>query len=157
MRVKGQLVPSAWVKDAVSQVLSWLQQFENIVICAHTGWRFDFPISLLLLKKLEKCSQFFDQVCGIELLWVYSENCFQNPHWNRLILLHNAIAKKYNAHNAIADVVTLGELLLHVNLSYQEFKQHTFSPSAVLENLDYNNAKAANISTLKVLVYAGVM
>ena len=72
-------------------------------------------------------------------------------------MLHNAIEKKYDAHNAIADVVTLGELISHVNLSDKEFKQHTFSPAAVLENLDYNNAKAANLPTLKVLVNAGSM
>lgn len=66
------------------------------------------------------------------------------------------LQKTYDAHNAIADVVTSGELISNVNLSEKQFNKHTFSPSAVLENLANNNAKAANLLSFEVLVYSGV-
>jgi uncharacterized protein YprB with RNaseH-like and TPR domain len=47
MWVKGQLVPSVQIKESVSQLLSWLQQFEKKVICAHNGRRFDFPFFVI--------------------------------------------------------------------------------------------------------------
>ena len=156
MRVKGQLVPSVGIKDAVNQVLLWLQQFDNIVICAHNGRRFDFPVLLSLLKKLGKFSHFSDQVCGLVDTMSIFRKLFPKSSLKQVDLTTMLLQKTYDAHNAVADVVTLGELIAHVNLSDKEFNQHTFSPAAVLDNLNYNNAKAANLPTLEVLVYSGV-
>jgi uncharacterized protein YprB with RNaseH-like and TPR domain len=65
--IKGQLVPSVQIKEAVLQLLSWLQQFENIVICAHNGRQFHFPILLPVLKKL---GEFPSSLTKTVILWI---------------------------------------------------------------------------------------
>ncbi|XP_053376553.1 uncharacterized protein LOC128547572 [Mercenaria mercenaria] len=62
MKVRGQIVQSVHVKDAVSQFLLWLEQFKNVVLCAHNGRRFDFLILVELLEKLHLSEKFSEIV-----------------------------------------------------------------------------------------------
>ena len=61
MRVNGQVVPS----DPNVIMASAIRKKIVIVVCAYNGRSLDFPILLALLKKLDKCSQFSDQVYGL--------------------------------------------------------------------------------------------
>ena len=113
--LKGQLVPSVMVKDTTSQLLLCIQQCE-ISWCAHIerlsysviAAKVKWNVLPVLWPSLWSCWYYS---------WAYSESCSQSLHWNRLILLQCLLQKTYNAYNAIADVVTLGELISHVNLS----------------------------------------
>jgi hypothetical protein len=70
-------------------------------------------------------------------------------------LVSSILGEVYDAHNAIEDVKALGKLIQHVNLPTTDLMEHSFSPSAVANNIMFNKAKVSNLPSLNPLLYTG--
>ena len=60
------------------------------------------------------------------------------------------------AHNAMADVESLGKLIKHTFSQVKSIAGFTFSPEAMHNNMEYNKQKSFNIRSLDMLVAEGV-
>ncbi|XP_053387915.1 uncharacterized protein LOC123528174 [Mercenaria mercenaria] len=156
MKVRGQIVQSVHVKDAVSQFLSWLEQFKNVVLCAHNGRRFDFLILVELLEKLHLSEKFSEIVPALLDTMSIFRKQYPKSSLKQEDLVKTHLGITYDAHNAVGDVISLGKLISYMNIDKKELIKNTFSVSAVYNNLQFNNAKAKNIQSLEVLIYSGV-
>ena len=53
MCVKGKPVVAVLIKQAISDLSNWLQQFSNVFLVAHSGRRFDFAVLLTAVERNE--------------------------------------------------------------------------------------------------------
>ncbi|XP_060561615.1 uncharacterized protein LOC132721341 [Ruditapes philippinarum] len=96
----------------------------------------------------------FQNVC---LVAHNGQKLYPKQSLKQVDLVSTILGEVYDAHNAIEDVKALGKLIQHVNLPTKDLMEHSFSPSAVANNIMFNKAKASNLSSLNPLIYTGVM
>ena len=52
MAVHGQPVQSVQIKSALNKFVTWLKKFPNVILVAHNGRRFDFPVLVSAFLKI---------------------------------------------------------------------------------------------------------
>ena len=52
MAVHGQPVQSVLIKSALNKFVTWLKKFPNVILVAHNGRRFDFPVLVSAFLKI---------------------------------------------------------------------------------------------------------
>ena len=154
MTVEGKQVQPDDMNTASSNFLKWIGKFNSVFLLAHNGRRFDYPVLLSSLRNLGKEQELFSNVLGlIDTIPVFKK-CFPKQTSYRQEDLYQSVLKKgdYNAHNAVGDVKALGELIQNTSLSATDILPFSFTPRAVLCQLDYNDEKAKNYGSLASLV-----
>ena len=69
--VHGEPVESIKIISALEKFLKWLQKCHYVILVAHNGRRFDFPVLISALMKLD-INRLFATVCGfIDFLAVF--------------------------------------------------------------------------------------
>lgn len=158
MTVKGQPVEGKTIRCAISEFLQWLNKYSCVVLVAHNGRKFDFPVFLSTLKKVGSEKKFFDCVTGlIDSLPVFkkvfpNQDCYKQEH-----LVKSVLQSSYLAHDAMEDVKSLGQLMKQTGLTSEELIKYTYPPLAVHNSLLFSEAKARNIDSLGPLIYKGVL
>ena len=54
MAVHGQPVQSVQIKSALNKFVTWLKKFPNVILVAHNGRRFDFPVLVSAFLKMRR-------------------------------------------------------------------------------------------------------
>ena len=52
MAVHGQPVQSVQIKSVLTKLVTWLKKFPNVILVAHNGRRFDFPVLVSAFLKI---------------------------------------------------------------------------------------------------------
>lgn len=63
----------------------------------------------------------------------------------------------YEAHNTMENVKILGKLVSHTKMNAKELTTHSFSPTAIQNQLRFNIEKAKNLTSLHSLDEKGVL
>ncbi|XP_053381323.1 uncharacterized protein LOC123555889 [Mercenaria mercenaria] len=150
MTVKGTVVQHVSIQSAIEKLCTWLEKFSNVVLVAHNGRR----VSALMCSKT--IHRFFSCVSSlIDSLPVFKK-LFPNQSHRQEDLALALLGIRYDAHNAIADVETLGKLLVFTRLSDKELLMYSFPPAAIHKNILFNTGKSKNLKSLEVLVSRGI-
>ena len=153
MTVNGEVVESVPVRSAIDKFISWLTKFKNVCLIAHNGRRFDFPILVSILRKCGDMDKLSD-IAFIDSLSVFRK-LYPKQSLKQVDLVSTLLGEKYNAHNAMDDVIALGKLIQFVKLSPKDLLSHSFTPFAVGSNMDFLNAKALNLQSLNPMISSG--
>ncbi|KAL4220167.1 hypothetical protein ACF0H5_020576 [Mactra antiquata] len=151
MFINGSPVSTVDIITACDSLIEWLEKFSNVILTAHNGKRFDFPVLVSVLSKVNKFDRFSQCVMAI----CDSLALFRKVYPGRSTYILNIT---YSAHDAAGDVWALSKLLQHAvsTLTMKDFCVYLFSPKAVFYNNLNSREKAKNISSLKVLVSSGI-
>ena len=157
MTVHGQPAESSKIKPSLEHFIQWLKKYPNIILVAHNGRRFDFPVFLSAVRSCGFMDILFQIVCGfIDSLTVFRKKYPGRSCYKQEELAKDLLNCTYNAHNAIGDVETLGSLIANTNMSSKNLLEHSFSPQVSYNSMLFNREKNKNVGTLDILVAKGV-
>ncbi|KAL4235710.1 rRNA-processing endoribonuclease [Mactra antiquata] len=159
MFVNGSPVSTVDIITACDSFIEWLEKFSNVILTAHNGKRFDFPVLVSVLSKVNKFDRFSQCVMAIcDSLALFRKVYPGRSTYKQESLVSDILNITYNAHDAAGDVWALSTLLQHAvsTLTMKDFSVFLFSPKAVFYNNLNSREKAKNISSLKVLVSSGI-
>ena len=150
----GKIVDAAPIHIALDDFITWLTKFRNILLVAHNGRRFDFPVLESALLKTDNENKL--KVSGyIDSLSVFKKQFPDQKNHTQENLAFELLHITYNAHNAVADVDALRSLLGLCN--NETLMAHSFSQGDVHDTLLFNIQKARNIRSLDTFVCRGIM
>ncbi|XP_061185226.1 uncharacterized protein LOC133193285, partial [Saccostrea echinata] len=156
--VNGKEVETETIDSAVSKFLDWLKFYKKVILIAHNGKNFDFPVFITALASVDRVSELCDVVIGfVDGLPLLKKIFPVQSSYKQENLVRNLLAATYDAHNALEDVRSLGWLMKHEKVTDKYFKDFSFSPEAVKNQLAFNREKTKNIGSLNPLIAAGVM
>ncbi|XP_045176635.2 uncharacterized protein LOC123537131 [Mercenaria mercenaria] len=156
MTVNGHIVEPSSVTTALNDFCTWLEKFNNVILVAHNGRRFDFPVIISAINNVQLQERFFKCVSGCtDSLSVFRKQYPGRSSYKQIDLVHDILGATYGAHDATEDVRALGHLLKH-SASHQTVLPFSFSPEAVYKNQIYNREKSKNFPSLSVLVSSGI-
>lgn len=156
MTVNGTEVQHVGIQSAIDQLCAWLENYSNVVLIAQNGRRFDFPVIMSALIHTNTTERFIKCVTSfIDSLPVFKK-IFPNQSHRQEDLALSCLGISYNAHNALADVETLGKLVNHTQLSQSDLLKYSFSPEAVYNSRLFSLQKSKNIKSLEILVSRGI-
>ncbi|KAL4222717.1 hypothetical protein ACF0H5_018758 [Mactra antiquata] len=159
MFVNGSPVSTVDINTACDSFIEWLEKFSYVILTAHNGKRFDFPVLVSVLSKVNKFDRFSQCVMAIcDSLTLFRKVYPGRRTYKQESLVSDILNITYNAHAAAGDVWALSKLLQHAvsTLTMKDFSVFLFSPKAVFYNNLNPREKAKNISSLKVLVSSGI-
>lgn len=117
MFVGGVEIEAVNIKTAMDSFLSWLERFSNVVITAHNGRRFDFPVLVFVLSSLNKFDRFSDCVSALfDSLSLFRKVYPGRSTYKQETLAFEILNITYNAHDAGADVFALSHLVNYTTL-----------------------------------------
>ena len=162
MTARGQQVQPKPFGPAIDNFCKWLEHVGKddvpVYLIAHNGRKFDFPVLISALISLGYVMKFLGCVAGfIDSINVFKKSLPGQSSYKQEDLAKTFLSTSYDAHNAVADVKILGQLISYTKLSSQELALHSFSPSAVHNQLLFNKEKKINVTSLHQLVGSGVM
>ena len=109
--VKGQQVNAINITDALDQLLTWLKQFDNVVLVAHNGRVFDFRVLCSVINKCKLRHVFTEIISAfVDSLNVMRKTIPKLPSYKQECLAQHFGLPNYNAHNAVDDVVMLDKI-----------------------------------------------
>ena len=156
MKVRGNSVEHTPVEIALQKMCTWLGNFSNVILVAHNGRRFDFPVLTAALLCTDNIDIFFQCTLGlIDSLSVFSKSFPKQSH-KQEDLARSLLGISYNAHNAVADVETLAHLLKFTKFSNEQLLSYSFPPKAAYHSLLFNREKSKNVRSLDLLVGNGI-
>ncbi|XP_062615434.1 uncharacterized protein LOC134277168 [Saccostrea cucullata] len=138
MTVHGKEVDAVNITSALTDFLTWFKVFQDVVLVAHNGRKFDFLVlmSTLHTSSLKMTTMLFSTVSGfIDSLGVFKKVFSGQPNYKQETLVKTVLNTTYNAHDATEDVKTLGMLIKQANLSDSQILQFSFPPISVLHSV----------------------
>lgn len=158
MTVHGEEVNAVNITFALTDFLTWLNNFPNVILVAHNGRKFDFPVLMSTLHCLKMTNMLLSTVSGfVDSLSVFKKAFTGQPNYKQETLVKTVLNTTYNAHDATEDVKTLGMLIKQAKLSGSEVLKFSFPPIAVHQSLFFSNEKSKNITSLHVLIAKGIV
>ena len=131
LTVNGKEVQAVPISQALLEFFEWLQQFDNTVLVAHNGKRFDFRI---LSKAVESCDLFdsFEQrVVGfVDSVHVLKEKLPQlgndyRSHSQANLVRYFGLGP-FNSHNAKDDANMLCKILERAHVIPKDLMNHSY-------------------------------
>lgn len=114
MSMNGAVVQKASIQCAVDNLLKWLRKYEKVVIVAHNGRKFDFPILVTSISNVNKLEDFFTCVIDcIDTLSLFRKTFTNRVSFKQEDLARDILCLQYNAHDAVEDVHTLVKIFQH--------------------------------------------
>lgn len=159
MTVNGTVVDTVDINCALDCLIQWLDKYSNVIVTAHNGRRFDFPVLISALCNTNKIDRFFKCAQGLmDTLTLFRKTFPGRPSYKQEDLARDILQYTYNAHNAEDDVTALCKILSHSCslISVQDLMKFTFSPRAVYFNFLSSKEKAKNLCTLQGIVACGI-
>ena len=158
MTVHGKQVEPKPIQAALVDFCSWLEQFENVILIAHNGRKFDFPVLVSACAVNNLLNRMCASVKGcVDSLALFKKTFPEEPSYKQEELMKNILNEHYNAHDALADVIALGRLYNACeNVTVKEFLAHSFCLKAVYFNQCFLKSKAKHLPSLNTLVANGV-
>ena len=156
MTVHGKPVDSKALDYSLDHFCNWLRKFPNPVLVAHNGRRFDFPILIDRFQSVGQLKDFFECCVGMMDSLSIFRKVWPNGSHKQEYLVSNLLGITYEAHNAIADVTSLKDLVLHTQLSPRELLGHSYPPLDIYNSILFNREKNKNLPSLTCLVSSSV-
>ncbi|CAC5416302.1 unnamed protein product [Mytilus coruscus] len=129
LRLKRKVVAALQIFEALSNFFLWLQKFNNAVLIAHNGKKFDFRILSNAADKSKLFNLYLESCVGcIDSIAVMKSKFPKLPKYSQPYLAEHVCNKNYNAHNALDDVSMLNEILKEAKVSSVDLLKHTYSP-----------------------------
>ncbi|XP_069115953.1 uncharacterized protein [Argopecten irradians] len=161
----GELIANGYKKDALSiadglqNFCDFLEKYQNPVLIAHYGLRFDFPVIVNAAKNVNKLDQLLSCTFGcIDSIRVFREAFPGQLNYKQINLAKSLLGEDYSygAHDACEDVKALSDLLRKKEVTRNILLAHSFSFLDVCRALMFKHEKSKNIHSLKVLVSNGI-
>ena len=157
MFVNGKKVTTTLIHPAIDNLLSWLEKMQNVVLVAHNGRKFDFPVLISAISNVKALDKFYSCVIGfLDSLTMLKKVFPGRGSYKQEDLVVGLLHATYPAHDALEDVRALGKLTMYCSVPTQEMVKFTFPPKAIHFNCLYLIEKTKNMPTLSVLVANGV-
>lgn len=160
MMVNGISVEAVSIQSAIGDFTTWLRKFNNVVLVAHNGRRFDFPVLILAALGCGTFDTFASTITGFaDSLTIFKATYPKESSYKQEDLVRNLLHKGYAAHNAIDDVDCLAELMIFVlqSVDNSSLLGKSFTPLDVKHSILSNKEKKKNLPSLSVLVSSSVM
>ena len=140
MMINGKTVASVPILTAIEKLCDWLKPFQNVILVAHNGRRFDFPVLMSAVIKNNLTNLFLESITGlVDSLTVFKKQ-FPGQSHKQEDLVQRHLGLTYNAHNALDDVEALGRLLGLCEVA--DLLKVSFSPVAVKAAYLFNIEKS---------------
>ncbi|VDI16386.1 Hypothetical predicted protein [Mytilus galloprovincialis] len=158
LRLNGKVVAALPIFEALSNFFLWLQKFNNAILIAHNGKKFDFRILSNAADKCKLFNLYLESCVGcIDSIAVMKSKIPKLPKYSQPYLAEHVCNKNYNAHNALDDVSMLNEILKAAKVSSVDLLKHTYSPGDHLLQENFNMNKLKNLPSLHFLIGQGVV
>lgn len=158
MTVHGREVDAVNIISGLTEFVEWIKNFSNVILVAHNGRKFDFPVLMSTLRCLNMTDTLLPVVSGfIDSLSVFKKAFPGQQNYKQETLVKAVLNTSYAAHDATEDVKTLGLLMKQTKLLGPEILQFSFPPISVHQGLLFSNEKSKNITSLHVLIAKGVV
>ncbi|KAK3083329.1 hypothetical protein FSP39_019577 [Pinctada imbricata] len=158
MTVHGKDVHSEHITAGLNKFLEWLQIYNNVILVAHNGRRFDFPVLMNTMQSLKRTDVLVSTVIGfIDTLNIFKKVFPGQTDYKQETLMQSLLGTPYGAHNAMEDVKALALLVKEAKLSNKEMLPFSFPPTAVHHMLQFGSEKAKNMSSLHCLIAKGIV
>ncbi|KAK3084374.1 hypothetical protein FSP39_012417 [Pinctada imbricata] len=155
--VNGQKVDALTISDAIGKLLEWLGQFNTVVLVAHNGRVFDFRVISHAVMLLGKHDEFIDKIDGLVDSLSMIRSCHKNlKSYKQECLALHFCGETYDAHDALEDVKMLSKIL-KCAVTNVDFVKASYDTHNHLLQENFNSAKSQNLSSLHVLVGAGIV
>ncbi|XP_058810069.1 uncharacterized protein LOC131675189 [Phymastichus coffea] len=137
------LLKTMSLRVALENFLTFLhQQGNNVILVAHNGYRFDFPILLRTLSRLYLLEEFKTIISGFsDTLHIF----------HKVLPVHASSESAEVAHNAITDVNTLQKLVAKIKIANSIIDNLTQSTSDFLRNEALKTTHSTNKTSLEFL------
>ena len=159
MCVDGVPVEPNPLHKALREFFTWMKRFPNVVLLAHNGKRFDFPIIVKACEATGMNDELISCVFGlVDTLPVFKDIWPKSESYKQEHLAHTYLSIEYNAHNAMDDVICLSDLIKYAITQDSKCAiKKSFSLCDVKNNMESNKEKKKNLPSLSLLVSNGVM
>jgi len=159
MLVNGQSVNSVGIRQALGDFICWLKLFNNVVLVAHNGRRFDFVVLTSALFNCVIFEEFQAVVTAlVDYMPVFKSVLKGQDSYTQEILVRNILHEEYEAHNAIHDVRCLSLLVDHVvNIDSKCFMHKSFLTKDIMLNIQTTKEMKLNMPSLSAQIYKGIM
>ncbi|XP_076088707.1 uncharacterized protein LOC143059102 isoform X2 [Mytilus galloprovincialis] len=158
LRLNGKVVAALPIFEALSNFFLWLQKFNNAILIAHNGKKFDFRVLSNAADKCKLFNLYLESCVGcIDSIAVMKSKIPKLPKYSQPYLAEHVCNKNYNAHNALDDVSMLNEILKAAKVSSVDLLKHTYSPGDHLLQENFNMNKLKNLPSLHFLIGQGVV
>ncbi|XP_061168810.1 uncharacterized protein LOC133178059 [Saccostrea echinata] len=146
------------ITSALTDFLTWLKNFSNVILVARNGRKFDFPVLMSTLHCLKMTNMLLSTVSGfVDSLGVFKKAFTGQPNYKQETLVKTVLNTTYTAHDATEDVKTLGMLIKQTKLSGPKVLHFSFPPIAVHQSLFSATRNQKNITSLHVLIAKGIV
>lgn len=121
MTVNGKEGDAINIISGLTKFVEWMKNFSNVILLAHNGSKFDFPVLMSTLHCLNMTDTLFPVVSGfIDSLSVYRKTFPEQQNYKQETPVKAVLNTSYAAHDATEDVKTLGLLMKQTKLSGPE-------------------------------------
>lgn len=142
MTVNGKEGDAIYIISGLTKFVEWMKNFSKVILLAHNGSKFDFPVLMSTLHCLNMTDTLFPVVSGfIDSLSVYRKTFPEQQNYKQETPVKAVLNTSYAAHDATEDVKTLGLLMKQTKLSGPEVLQFSFPSIAVHQSLLFGNEK----------------
>lgn len=132
MTLHDQVQEALSLREAIQEFFEWLDcnQYADVVLVAHNGDKFDFPILIEAMKKVG-CFQSFQQ----RVSWMLDSLPLMREKYPNLSshslprLVRDILGESFNAHHALDDAAALAKLLLKSGLDDDDIDNLALCPS----------------------------
>ena len=152
VRVNGRRVFSIPIASALCQFTDWLRRVKPCILIAHNS-RFDSQHLLHHLCCQNMESKFVDCVSGfVDSITIFKAYYPKMTDYKQTTLVMTILGKKYAAHNALADVRALKQLMEASNVTQNSLIQHGYSTSSALHSMNVKQDSIENNISLQPLI-----
>lgn len=148
----GKQVESESLKNVLILFLSWLQLRGKCILIGHNFLKFDLPRIFRAFEISKLLSAFEESVLGsVDTLPIYKSvypgfDCYKQDY-----LVSKLVNIQYSAHDALADVESLQQLVLHTNIDVDILVEHSESTNSSVNIYKFNQTSDCNKATMDCL------
>ncbi|KAL4229626.1 hypothetical protein ACF0H5_010013 [Mactra antiquata] len=159
MIINGAGVESVDIHEALTSFLCWLSSYNNVVLVAHNGPRFDFVLLSSALSNCDLIDKYLSSVCAlVDTLTVFRSEVKNQDSYKQEDLARNLLNLTYNSHNTEDDVSSLIALFKYLkSLNKKCLLQKSFLPNDVILTIQGSKVKRRNLPSLLNLISGGIV
>ncbi|XP_058789690.1 uncharacterized protein LOC131663346 [Phymastichus coffea] len=153
------LLKTVSLRVAMEDFLSFLDtQGDQVILMAHNGYKFDFPLMLRNLSRLNLLDEFKTIVTGFSDTLNIFRNILPERRKAKKSFSQTTLAVEYlgqesaeGAHNALADVDILQKLISAIKIDHLTIYNHTQNITDFIRNEALKNVHTSNKISLEFL------
>lgn len=154
----GKLVPTVNVADALIMFAEWLTAFNHeIILIGHNIKAFDIKHLLRNIRERNMGLGFHTIVGYVDTLPLMKTLLPHETSHSQSNIYRRVIGKEYNAHNSLADVHALAEILRTLDIGHELLSRYSMNSSWADKYFQFLEEKKKNIESLQALVQGGIL